>query len=602
MVRVSYVRGFVPAVVLVAILLYLTSVKWWTHLNGAGVVEKRENYHLLANYSMQSSDILKRLERMEAHINKLVGSLHKNEGKQIVEEKKKKKIVKLYPESSLFKNWDAVLTEEEQIEAMQLFERYGYNTFLSNRLPLDRQLPETRPHKCLDRSYPKDLPTLGVVLIYLDEALSILKRAIYSIINRTPSHLLEEIILVDDHSSKNDLKEPLDAFVNRIHETKPGLVKRIRHSSQLGLSSARISGWKAATADVVAILDAHIEVHKGWAEPLLARIKEDRTVVVSPVFDKVSCYDLQVVHYQPSAHGFDWALWCSYEAFRPEWYARNDESLPGKSPSIMGILVVDRKFFGEIGALDPGMKVYGGENVELGVRVWMCGGSIEIIPCSKIAHLERAHKPYMPELKYVMQRNALRVAEVWMDEYKRNVHIAWRLPLQNHGIDIGDVSERKKLREKLKCKPFKWYLDNVYTNLDTFDVIGYGTLQNDIYPNLCVDQGAVPGHTPILYSCHGYTPQVCYMQVSGEIYIGNIHFHKTSINRCLVDPGTGELPQLLKCGKSMKTDQNKYWDFKQGSVIQNRQTKRCFEVKDHKLVMQECSGQHWKIEHMVNNL
>ena len=35
----------------------------------------------------------------------------------------------------------------------------------------------------------------------------------------------------------------------------------------------------------------------------------------------------------------------------------------------MGILVADRIFFGEIGALDGGMKIYGGENVELGIRV-----------------------------------------------------------------------------------------------------------------------------------------------------------------------------------------------------------------------------------------
>lgn len=40
-----------------------------------------------------------------------------------------------------------------------------------------------------------------------------------------------------------------------------------------------------------------------------------------------------------------------------------------RSPSIMGILVADRKFLGEIGVLDEGMKVYGGENVELGIRV-----------------------------------------------------------------------------------------------------------------------------------------------------------------------------------------------------------------------------------------
>lgn len=40
-----------------------------------------------------------------------------------------------------------------------------------------------------------------------------------------------------------------------------------------------------------------------------------------------------------------------------------------RSPSVMGILVADRKFFGEIGSLDGGMKIYGGENVELGIRV-----------------------------------------------------------------------------------------------------------------------------------------------------------------------------------------------------------------------------------------
>lgn len=35
----------------------------------------------------------------------------------------------------------------------------------------------------------------------------------------------------------------------------------------------------------------------------------------------------------------------------------------------MGIFAADRAFLAEIGALDGGMKVYGGENVELGIRV-----------------------------------------------------------------------------------------------------------------------------------------------------------------------------------------------------------------------------------------
>lgn len=66
------------------------------------------------------------------------------------------------------------------------------------------------------------------------------------------------------------------------------------------------------------------------AEPLLTQIKADRTVVASPVFDKVNFDDLGVVKYLSAAHAFDWALWCMYESFTPEYYQHEDPSLPGK--------------------------------------------------------------------------------------------------------------------------------------------------------------------------------------------------------------------------------------------------------------------------------
>lgn len=56
----------------------------------------------------------------------------------------KKKPEKLFPNSALFKTWGENLSEDDQREAQSLFEKYGYNVFLSNRLPLDRPLPDTR--------------------------------------------------------------------------------------------------------------------------------------------------------------------------------------------------------------------------------------------------------------------------------------------------------------------------------------------------------------------------------------------------------------------------------------------------------------------------
>ncbi|XP_048873946.1 probable polypeptide N-acetylgalactosaminyltransferase 8 [Brienomyrus brachyistius] len=554
-----------------------------------------------------------KLQIMESHMHKLeylIGDVLKKDpsSKSTKKDKNGKegvKAKKLYPDSYLFKRWGDDLSEAEQQEAEELFQKYGYNTFLSDRLPLNRKLPDTRHSRCVGKKYPEDLPSLSVVLIYLDEALSVIKRAVRSIVDRTPARLLKEIILVDDCSSNEDLKDPLNAYIAFIHEKSPGLVKMVRHPKQLGLAEARVSGWEVATGDVVAILDAHIEVHVEWAEPLLTRIKEDRTLVLSPVFDNVKYDNLEVIPYYAAADGFDWALWCMYESFRPEWYKLNDPSEPGKSPSVMGILVVDRLFFGEIGLLDKGMKVYGGENVELGIRVWLCGGSIEVVPCSKIAHIERAHKPYQRDLSKTMLRNALRVAEVWMDEYKSNVYMAWNIPIKDHGIDIGDISERKQLREKLKCKPFKWYLDNVYPALDPLaGLTAYGTISNDLRRDLCLDQGTIPGHLPILYGCHRYSPQHCQFYSSGQIRVGHLASHRYEVRRCLVDLGAGQSPGLYDCAEAQSKNFHMLWDFKQGQAIRNRNTNRCLEINivqdsGYQLVTRECSGQHWTMQYKI---
>lgn len=49
--------------------------------------------------------------------------------------------------------------------------------------------------------------------------------------------------------------------------------------------------------------------------------------------------------------------------------------------------------------------------------------------------------------------------------------------------EIGDVSSRKELRDKLQCRDFKWYLNNVIPQKFVLDenVLAYGRVSSTIF-------------------------------------------------------------------------------------------------------------------------
>lgn len=62
-----------------------------------------------------------------------------------------------------------------------------------------------------------------------------------------------------------------------------------------------------------------------------------------------------------------------------------------------------------------------------------------------------------------MRRNTDRLAEVWLDEYKKYyVSATNKFFKKNATREFGDVSAQKELRKKLNCKPFKWFYETFY--------------------------------------------------------------------------------------------------------------------------------------------
>lgn len=199
-----------------------------------------------------------------------------------------------------------------------------FNLVASNMMSSHRALPDMRSVECQELTYPKYLPTTSIIIIFHNEAWSLLLRTLWSIIDRTPPALIHEVILVDDNSTYEYLKRPLEDYI----ETLPARIRVIRTLKREGLIRARMIGAEAATVSlpwvllgfqslfisntkgsILTFFDAHMECTEGWLQPILARIASDRSVVAVPMLDWISSDSFQ---YQRSGYvyinGFWWSL------------------------------------------------------------------------------------------------------------------------------------------------------------------------------------------------------------------------------------------------------------------------------------------------------
>ncbi|KAJ2950359.1 hypothetical protein O0L34_g8600 [Tuta absoluta] len=353
----------------------------------------------------------------------------------------------------------AYLPQADALLEKQLYAVNGFNGALSDRIPLNRSLPDIRHKGCQKKRYIKDLPTVSVVVPFHNEHWSTLLRTAYSVLYRSPEHLIKEIFLVDDASTKDFLKQTLEDYL----AANMPKVKVVRVKKRSGLITARLAGAKKATGDVLIFLDSHTEANVNWLPPLLEPIALDYRTVVCPFIDVIDYATFEYRAQDEGARGaFDWEFFYKRLPVLPKDELNMPE--PFDSPVMAGgLFAISRKWFWELGGYDPGLDIWGGEQYEISFKIWQCGGRMVDAPCSRIGHIYRKFAPFPnPGHGDFVGKNYRRVAEVWMDDYAQ--YLYKRRP-QYLKIDPGDLTERREIRDRLNCKPFKWFITQVAFDL-----------------------------------------------------------------------------------------------------------------------------------------
>lgn len=232
---------------------------------------------------------------------------------------------------------------------------------------------------------------VSIVIPTHHDELGFVMRTIDSIVFTVPPSLLREIILVDDANTEPEWQKGL-ASLKHYHP----VVRLVSSPVRLGLVQAKNFGASIATSPYLIFLEAHVEVLGRWFSELLRPVLQDasgRTVVVP---------HLQGISEAPPHNFFNQKLLNGSFVFHGLTFVRKeiDTEITGQPfhTAVMsgGLFAVSAAWWRRLEGHDPGLGVFGCENIEMSIMLWSCGGRLLYAPKSVVAHTYkiRASLPY----------------------------------------------------------------------------------------------------------------------------------------------------------------------------------------------------------------
>lgn len=155
-----------------------------------------------------------------------------------------------------------------------------------------------------------------------------------------------------------------------------------------------------------------------------------------------------------------------------------------------------------------------------------------------------------------------------MDEYKEYIY---QRKYAYSNIDVGDISEQRALRERLHCKPFKWFMEHVaFDLLDHYPLLvessfAYGGIKN-LGTGLCVDTMSNTNDAPLgFYSCAANISSPHQTQTFSLTLDYDIR--QRFQTRCWSKPDAQKFIWLVECSKIFKPEKE-LWRYDFVSICQ----------------------------------
>lgn len=172
-----------------------------------------------------------------------------------------------------------------------------------------------------------------------------------------------------------------------------------------------------------------------------------------------------------------------------------------------------------------------------------------------------------------------------MDEYKEYIYS--RAKTRFNRTDTGDISEQLAIREKLQCKPFKWFIKEVAFDLPKryppVEPLPYakGIIQSIANPKLCLDSlGHSRNQEVGLYQCSNEREEPQYNQNFQLTIFKDIRL-RTGL--CLdVSSYEEKAPVLLYACHHLKGHQ--LWKYnKEDQLLEHGTHKKCLDYNSETL-------------------